>query len=1252
LKAKKRYYNKQLRTMEENMQSGCFQGHRKKWKLYAGLFGIIGIFLVITSICVAQGAARQPVLRNRVYKLQHISAGDAKERLVSLGIGRNINELPHNSLIVESDNPGDLVKASSLLSLIDSEQSVVVKTILTEPDIQKLPRNDQIAAEVGNINIGTFKSPPIDKTRPRVIVDIHNRDLIAIAPEPLFSKITDAVVRLQTTSPAAEKALAPVEFTEPNVIEPAFVPEFVEAEVQPEIEGAEVEAEVEEDTSAAELLEIMADIQAETDAEGGQAKDDFFGDELLEVLAEAEKAAEAKFVPQIDEIEEEIQPAEEFPKVAFRKESEDLEPAQPKTETIGITKEDLAAIVQAEVAKLLKAQAAAEKAEKAVSPPVPIVPSVQPVEKKAEPVAEAEHAEPVEIKAEVSANAYLDQLAIPDAEKELELTLTLPEKVEISALLEMVGKLLGLNYIYDEKQVKGDVMLKIHGGKVKVKDAYALLESVLKFRGFVMTRRGQLVTIVPQAEALDYDPTLRTSPKDIQPGDVIVTSIFHLKHVDTASAEALLKSMKLGTTINAIPETGTLIVTGYAYRMSRIEGLLKMIDVRGKPRKFHSRQLQHTVVTEILSKVQTLAEQLGTVAVSISVSKTSTAAAAKAGAKPQTAAERRAAQRRGTTPAKQTTISKKAAAPGKQPVYLDADERTNRVLMIGLAEDIDIVNELLDSLDVEKPDLRIIKEYEIQHVDPSQIIDTLGELGLITPRSRSTSQRRTTTSARQSTTTGTATGNRSTTAARRGGTTSSSRKMPSQEDEPQISVLAATNSLLINALPAQHAMIALVIAHVDRELDEATLPYVIYPLENQDPQELADVLAKLIEKTTRAKATAAAKDAKVQTRPTTTSTSTTKLQDEIQIVADIKSYSLIVYASKKNQQWIGTLIKKLDEYRAMVLLDCTLVEITKNDEFTYDLNLLSSLPDLTDTSGLTSPIMKVSDPGNFGAPDRQSDLVEKLGRPGSRDRFIDFQAVSGAGTGFYADRFINLLLTTVQSKGYGRILARPKLLVNDNEQGTIKTTENVPIVSVETKIVAGSASTVSTAAPSVKIDTYTAGVTLDIQPHISKGEQLRLIMTLTRTDFRLNDDYSLSTGTENGIISGPTPPDLLTSDITTTVTVPDKHTIIVGGLEKIAQSKGGNKVPLLGDIPIIGGLFRNISNRDTQGRLYVFVKAHIVRPGEQVTTGSDILAVSQKNRGTFEQYETEMQEYEDWPGIKPKPMAPRNILESDDLVVP
>lgn len=437
-------------------------------------------------------------------------------------------------------------------------------------------------------------------------------------------------------------------------------------------------------------------------------------------------------------------------------------------------------------------------------------------------------------------------------------------------------------------------------------------------------------------------------------------------------------------------------------------------------------------------------------------------------------------------------------------------------------------------------------------------------------------------------------------------------------EEPQVVIIEATNSLLVNATPEQHTQIQIIIGYVDSETEATSIPYMIYPLENQDPGELAGVLNQLIRETVTGKDT---KGAKIER-------TTKRIEEDVIIIADAKTYSLIVYASKKNQQWIGSLIKQLDAYRPQVLLDVSLVEITKNDAFTLDLDVISSFPDLIETSGFTSALV-----ADFSA--------------GKRQHYIDLQSQKGNATGFYGDKHIQVLLNAVQTKSYGRILARPKLLVNDNEEGTITTERTTTIAREKTDIIPGSASSLTTSATSISFDTFTEGINLAITPHISQGDQLQLKIGILRTDFGdLTKTYAIQ-GTGGTAKTGPIPPDLLSSNVQTVVTVPDGKTIILGGLEKLNQTKGGTKVPLLGDIPLVGGFFRKTSNTDTQSRLYVFVKAHILRPGKEFEGLSDVEVVSAENREKFQKYETEMQKYEDWPGIKPTPLDPLRVLEAD-----
>ncbi|MBN1796428.1 MAG: hypothetical protein JW804_07130 [Sedimentisphaerales bacterium] len=782
-----------------------------------------------------------------------------------------------------------------------------------------------------------------------------------------------------------------------------------------------------------------------------------------------------------------------------------------------------------------------------------------------------------------------EPVASPLADEELELDL--PEKLDILELIDLVGKHLNLDLLYDKNEVKGDVTLRVQD-KIKVGELYPLLESVLRFRGFVMSRKGNLVTIVSDKRAVEIDPLL-IDDEGRRPefGDVIVTRVFTLRFINTQSAKNLLDKMKIGLQIEGIEETGKLIVTGYTYRMSRIEQLLSMIDQPGRMKQFRYRQLRFTMARNLASQVKTLAEQLGTVSVTVS------AEVQQQPADPRRRGVRPTPQ---PSPAPQTTDTS---------VYLDADERTNRIIMIGMPEQLDVVETLIDSLDVAQQDLRTLRLYNIQYVGAEEVVDKLQALGIISG-SRATGSRGPT---------GRITGQRN---------QPGQPQQPQQEtatilteeglvEEPQIVIIESTNSLLINATAEQHAGIATIIAYVDAEPEQAAINYVVYPLENQDPGELAGVLNQLIQETIEE---TQGKDDKV-VRTTTRA----RIEEDITIIPEPKTYSLVVYASRKNQQWISSLIKELDAYRPQVLLEVTLVKIMREDAFQFDLEAINAIPNLNNLSSIAGTIDL-----------KRDHAVEFLSQP---------SAESGKLTAFYGDKHIQTLLTAMEQKKYGRVLAKPKILVNDNESGEIKAETTTTIVSAksDTLQTADAGSKTSTSA---QFNTYTSDITLNIEPHISKGEQLRLKITMNRTDFEEQPSYNISVPGSEQKLTGPTPPDLVTSKVDTVITVPNGKTIILGGLEGLDQAKSTGKVPLLGDIPIIGGLFRNINNTDEQSRLYIFVKAHILRPGEEYE-GSDMERVSLVNRNRFEQYEKQMQEYEDWPGIKPKPMDPIKILDED-----
>ncbi len=99
---------------------------------------------------------------------------------------------------------------------------------------------------------------------------------------------------------------------------------------------------------------------------------------------------------------------------------------------------------------------------------------------------------------------------------------------------------------------------------------------------------------------------------------------------------------------------------------------------------------------------------------------------------------------------------------------------------------------------------------------------------------------------------------------------------------------------------------------------------------------------------------------------------------------------------------------------------------------------------------------------------------------------------------------------------------------------------------------------------------------------------------------------------------------------------------------RLNQTKAGNKIPILGDLPLIGVLFRGASSNDIQSKLYIFVRAQIIRPEETLQAGQNTLnRVSDRNRNAFEQHEKEFQDYQALPGLRHERPAPKNVLEME-----
>ena len=168
------------------------------------------------------------------------------------------------------------------------------------------------------------------------------------------------------------------------------------------------------------------------------------------------------------------------------------------------------------------------------------------------------------------------------------------------------------------------------------------------------------------------------------------------------------------------------------------------------------------------------------------------------------------------------------------------------------------------------------------------------------------------------------------------------------------------------------------------------------------------------------------------------------------------------------------------------------------------------------------------------------------------------------------------LLKAIKRDGDFKILSIPSVLTNDNERAQIKVADAAPSSS-STENNSGS-----------RTDSFSgfqeAGTTLTITPHIS-GETNYLRLEVEQSI----DEFDLSQTRVGGV------PPKRVRKILTSITVPDGHTVAIGGFTFDSESETIEKIPLLGDLPLLGILFqtRVISHR--KRNIYLFVTPHILR---------------------------------------------------------
>ena len=271
------------------------------------------------------------------------------------------------------------------------------------------------------------------------------------------------------------------------------------------------------------------------------------------------------------------------------------------------------------------------------------------------------------------------------------------------------------------------------------------------------------------------------------------------------------------------------------------------------------------------------------------------------------------------------------------------------------------------------------------------------------------------------------------------------------------------------------------------------------------------------------------------------------------LVADPTTNAIIVRARPADHARLAELIRELDKRRPQVLIELTMVTLDTSSSFSLAVEL-SKLEEGSDGRSLAFSSFGLSE---VDTTTGALSLIPGLGFNGA---VIDTDVADG-------------VIRALASHGRSKVLSAPKILVNDNATGTLNSVLDAPFTSVNAS---------TTVATTTFGGFENAGTTISVTPHISEGDHLSL-------------EYSITLSTFTGPTSSGTPPPRQRNELQSEVTIPDGHTIIIGGLTRSDISETTTKVPVLGDIPLLGALFRSQSDSDTSSTLFAFIRPVILR---------------------------------------------------------
>ncbi len=360
-----------------------------------------------------------------------------------------------------------------------------------------------------------------------------------------------------------------------------------------------------------------------------------------------------------------------------------------------------------------------------------------------------------------------------------------------------------------------------------------------------------------------------------------------------------------------------------------------------------------------------------------------------------------------------------------------------------------------------------------------------------------------------------------------------------------------TNTIVMLASEVDSLRVKRLIAMIDKETPRGKGSIHVYYCKHATAEELAKVL----------------QDLPTQQAGAPKGKQPSVVAGKVRISADKATNSLIIMADKEDYNVLEDVIVKLDIPRSMVYIESLIMEV----DMATSLNIGIDWAAFGEGSiGGRETVIGGGFRNGFVTPD---ELLQGGLTVGLLTEPVEIAGVTVSN--------ISAIINAVKTDDDFRILSTPQILTTDNEEARISVGENRPYQTRSTTDQSGGTFE--------SFEYRDVGKTLKITPHVTEDRLVRMQINLEVTE--IDQAQTLTTSS--------TLPVTLKRTVDTTVIVKDQQTVVIGGLIDDSTTQNENKVPVLGDIPLLGWMFKKSSTETDKTNLYVFLTPRVIKnPGE------------------------------------------------------